>query len=218
MSTESCSSHSLRRALLHLDCTRFANPSACAREARKIASEKESGTWGAVVLRDQDFLANGSVAWQFENMEPSPSKCRITADNKWLIEVFRTGWREQSIDKSQISRIAEELIEAKMNIEAVDLCPISFLRELTRVTKLSDIESGAEFLQEKARRNLGGNWNVLLTRPDQQVKESVGFDFPHYFFDSRSGFCVKTTENGFMVNIFKIGYESKSEETLQRGF
>uniref|UniRef100_A0A914XLU3 Uncharacterized protein n=1 Tax=Plectus sambesii TaxID=2011161 RepID=A0A914XLU3_9BILA len=215
----SCSSHSLRRALMRLDCSAFLYPSACAKEARKIATEREFGTWGAVVVRDSSFVSNRSVFWQFHDVEPYPSKCSVESHN-WVIEVFRTGWREQSLEKNQIGQIANLVIEANMDVSAVDLCPISFLRELVKVSPIVDIESHLMFLQDKASKNLGGQWNALLVKFDEGVDASThfGFDFPHYFYDSRSGFCIKSISNGNKLTLFKIGYTSEGDEELQQGF
>lgn len=215
----SCDNHSLRQALSHLDCTTFSYPSACAKAARKIATERESGAWGAVVVSNTNFLVNQSVSWQFHKVKPYPSKCRVTAHN-WVIEVFRTGWREQNLENNQINEIADLVVQANMDLSAVDLCPISFLRGLVEIIPIVNIRSDLAFLQKKASKNLGGYWNIFLLQSDigTNLSTNVGFDFPHYFFNSRSGFCIKSISNKYKIIIFKIGYKSEKEERLQLGF
>lgn len=206
----------LRHALVTIDCDTFETSNECAREVRRIVNQSTcigGGAWAAIVVRDIDLVDSGQIDWSLNTIAPHPTVCRVITNNRWMIEVFRTGHRRKAFVNDQYGWIERQSMQTGISPTSIDLCPLSFMRQFTSTHNIS--ASDADRWRQLMADEYGGSWNVLVARLDdvnRELSSVIGFSFPHYVYDGKAGFCINKTPNGFYVNIAKVGYSSSDEE------
>lgn len=62
-----------------------------------------------------------------------------------------------------------------------------------------------------------GHWNVIIMKNETAHSGKIGFNFPKYTLDSRSGICIGTIADQYIIIASIIGFENQHEELLSDG-
>uniref|UniRef100_A0A914Z3U6 Uncharacterized protein n=1 Tax=Panagrolaimus superbus TaxID=310955 RepID=A0A914Z3U6_9BILA len=92
----------LKRQLREMECNKM-EWDKCATKIREITQNSTMGTWGAVVIGNENDIIDGRIDWFIASYRSE--KCRMfikNEKNKMLIEVFRTGFLAKSVNEDQV--------------------------------------------------------------------------------------------------------------------
>jgi hypothetical protein len=196
---DQCPIITLGEKLEKLNCSEFENAHFCAKEARRIANDREPGTWGSLVLRSFALLESGDVDLKIHDVSPLPSQCNVIAKGEWHVSVFRTGTETVEFYKNQVYRIAEKLA---MVGDKASTCEDDFKDAIHKFQNSTGIS--AVQLSENTENAFRGYWNAMVVKSGVNISH-IGYDIPHYFNKlNRDGFCLKKMADGTFINVFKI--------------
>lgn len=82
----------------------------------------------------------------------------------------------------------------------------------------SILHSAAKSIADVFHAETSHHWNIFITKSDDDYPINIGFNIPHYIYDSQSGFCIGKTRDGYTINAAIIGFKDLKEEIMSIGW
>uniref|UniRef100_A0AC34GA69 Uncharacterized protein n=1 Tax=Panagrolaimus sp. ES5 TaxID=591445 RepID=A0AC34GA69_9BILA len=201
----------------------------CATKIREIAQNSTMGTWGAVVIGNENDIIDGRIDWFIGSYRSE--KCRLFINNeknKMLIEVFRTGFLAKDVNEDQ-NRWSLLQEKNATTITPAEVCPHSNLRNLVTSTWVKkqpqhlrhrrhipemQLHESARTLSTSFFDQTSHEWNVFIVKLDLNYTLSIGFEFPYYYYNAQPGYCIAKSQDGYMIIAIMSEYLNDSFNEL----
>uniref|UniRef100_A0A914XI73 Uncharacterized protein n=1 Tax=Plectus sambesii TaxID=2011161 RepID=A0A914XI73_9BILA len=173
--------------------------------------------WGAVAIQSNSTIGE-MTAWSIKAVKPSGWFCTtLSKDGSFVVHIFRTGYRFRNSTQDQWTYLAQPrhssevcpLASIRRYVEQLGSQPknaSNFVNELVNFAKFA-YPSG-QFDHEQF------NVMVVTSQGRKLLGREMDYSFPVYFYDGHGAWCMKSTANGWLVVVIKIGYEDPNEESF----
>uniref|UniRef100_A0AC35FKH7 Uncharacterized protein n=1 Tax=Panagrolaimus sp. PS1159 TaxID=55785 RepID=A0AC35FKH7_9BILA len=193
----------------------------CATNIRETVQSSKVGGWGVVIIGDKTDILNGKIDWHIHSRHSQ--KCRLLLNNNTVFaDIFQTGFQRKNIKTDQ------ENWKLKNDSSLIESCPHSSLRQLLsrfwvekqppvlRYRRTNPPKSPKGLIIHKAAKTLSKlffdetshKWNIFIAK---NATLNIGFNLPYYHFESRPGYCIGKSRDGYTVIAAVIEYNDDDD-------